>query len=60
MILIQVDAAANSTKAPPEFSPGPLPGGDVTGLFGGKAAILLIILLVVGSIAIPFLIKKFR
>ncbi|MGA9170272.1 MAG: hypothetical protein WBZ20_09020 [Nitrososphaeraceae archaeon] len=52
---IYVDVAANSTLAQPEFSPGPLPGGDIRGIFGGKTPILLIILLVVGLISIPFL-----
>jgi hypothetical protein len=51
---IHVDAtAANSTKAQPEFSPGPLPGGDVRGLFG-KGNYYTDSRIV----AIPFLIKK--
>jgi hypothetical protein len=55
-----VDDYAASTKSPSEISSGPLPGGDIRGVFGGKAPILLIILLVVGLIAIAFLIKKFK
>ena len=52
---IHVDAtAANSTKAQPEFSPVPLPGGDVRGLFGGKAPIILIVLLIVGLLQFRF------
>jgi hypothetical protein len=53
-------SSSNSTRPPPEFTPGPLPGGDVRGLSGGIIPILLLVLLVVGLIAFPFLIKKFK
>lgn len=47
---------ANTTKDP-MLSSGPLPGGDVRGFAGGKAPVLLIVLLIVGLIAIPWILK---
>jgi hypothetical protein len=50
---------AKPLSAPPEFSPGPLPGGDVRGFAGCMMPVLILVLLIVGLIAIPFLKKKF-
>jgi hypothetical protein len=46
-----------TTNAQPTLTPGPLPGGDVRGFAGGKMPFLLLVLLIVGLIAIPYILK---